>query len=166
MADTPSPTGRNGAGHRLLRYLPPLALLLAIAALVLLAVGPLGWRAGWWHFRLAFQILMPWAFYCGLGAIAVALAVVLLGRRAIARRQLAIGAFAFLLGVAIAYVPWHYNGMRGMCRTTSRPISKTRRPTWRSWRCARPTIRPTPANTRRRTPRSSGAIIPASRRSR
>ena len=34
---------------------------LAILALLALAVGPLGWRLGWWHFRFAFFWLMPWA---------------------------------------------------------------------------------------------------------
>ena len=51
----------SGAGRSPLRHLPVLAALLAAAAVVLLALGPIGWRAGWWHFRFAFQTLMPWA---------------------------------------------------------------------------------------------------------
>ena len=31
-----------------------IGLALAVLALVLLAIGPLGWRLGWWHFRFAF----------------------------------------------------------------------------------------------------------------
>ena len=68
-------------GLSLVRRLPLLALLLALAAGVLLAAGPLGWRAGWWHFRIGFSYLMPGAAYCGLGAIAVALAALVIGGR-------------------------------------------------------------------------------------
>ena len=37
--------------------------ILLATLVVLLALGPIGWRAGWWHFRFAFQTLMPWAAY-------------------------------------------------------------------------------------------------------
>ncbi len=113
MADPSQASRMNGAG-RLLRRLPLLALLLAVAAVALLAAGPLGWRAGWWHFRVAFRALMPGAFDCAIAAMAVAVVALLFARRVMSQRQVAIGALAFILGVAIAYVPWHYNGMRGM----------------------------------------------------
>jgi len=92
---------------------PLLALVLAIAAIVLLMLGPLGWRAGWWHFRFAFSSLMPWAAYCGLAAMALAALAVVFGRRWIAGRQIAIGILAFAIGAAITYVPWHYDRLRG-----------------------------------------------------
>jgi len=95
------------------RRAPLLALLLAIAAVVLLGLGPIGWRAGWWHFRVAFSTLMPWAAYCGLAAVAVAILAVLFGRRALRGWPIAVAAIALLVGAAIAYVPWHYNSMRG-----------------------------------------------------
>lgn len=98
---------------RLWRRVPLAALLLAIAAIVLLVLGPLGWRAGWWHFRVAFFSLMPWAAYCGLAAMAVAALAVLFGRRSIAGQQIAIALLAFAVGAAMAYVPWHYDRMRG-----------------------------------------------------
>jgi uncharacterized protein (DUF1499 family) len=88
-------------------------LVLALAAVVLLALGPIGWRAGWWHFRFAFFNLMPWAAYCGIAAMAIAALAVLFGRRSIAGRQIAIGVFAFAVGAAIAYVPWHFDRLRG-----------------------------------------------------
>jgi uncharacterized protein (DUF1499 family) len=97
-----------------LRLAPLVALLLAIAAAALLALGPLGWRVGWWHFRFAFFSLMPWAAYCGWAAMAIAVVALLFGRRSIAGRQIAIGVIAFLIGAAIAYVPWQYSEMRGM----------------------------------------------------
>ena len=114
MVDTPSTNGAGGA-RRVLRLLPLLALLLAIAAVALLAGGPLGWRAGWWHFGVAFRELMPLAFYCGLAAGVLAIIALVAGRWvAGGRRRLAVGALAFVLGLAVAYVPWHYNNMRGM----------------------------------------------------
>lgn len=97
-----------------MRRLPLLALLLALAAAVLLAAGPLGWRAGWWHFRIGFSYLMPWAAYCGLAAVAVALLALVIGRRINNPRHIAIGILAMAIGAVIAYVPWHYSQMRGI----------------------------------------------------
>jgi uncharacterized protein (DUF1499 family) len=105
---------RPGLRLRLVRRLPLLALLLALAAVMLLAAGPLGWRAGWWHFRVGFFYLMPWAAYCGLAAIAVGLLALVVGRRVNGARQIAAGIIAVAIGAAIAAVPWHYNEMRGI----------------------------------------------------
>lgn len=102
----------SGAGRSPLRHLPVLAAVLAAAAVVLLALGPIGWRAGWWHFRVAFQTLMPWAGYCGIAALAVSALALLLGRSRIERRGVAVAAVAFVVGLLIAYVPWHYDRMR------------------------------------------------------
>ena len=51
MATASAPAPRVGV--RLFHGAAVLGFVLAIAALVMLAAGPLGWRAGWWHF--------PWA---------------------------------------------------------------------------------------------------------
>lgn len=102
-------------GRRLLRQLPALALMLAVAALLLLAAGPLGWRAGWWHYRVGLQILMPYAFYIGIAAVATALLA--LGPIAVRRgaRQAVVLAVLGLLGGAVAaYIPWHWNSQRGL----------------------------------------------------
>src|SRR5260370_11129642 len=114
MTTTAGPARTTERWRRWLRLAPLVALLLAIAAAALLAVGPLGWRFGWWHFRFAFFSLMPSAAYCGLAAMAIAVLALLLGRRSIAGRQIAIGVLAFLIGAVIAYVPWQYSEMRGM----------------------------------------------------
>jgi uncharacterized protein (DUF1499 family) len=114
MTTTAGPAPTTERWRRWLRLAPLVALLLAIAAAALLALGPLGWRVGWWHFRFAFFSLMPWAAYCGLAAMAIAVVALLFGRRSIAGRQIAIGVIAFLIGAAIAYVPWQYSEMRGM----------------------------------------------------
>ena len=105
-------TAASGGGRSSLRHLPVLAAALAAAAVVLLAVGPIGWRAGWWHFRFAFQTLMPWAAYCGIAALAVSAVALLLGRSRIKPRGFAVAIAAFAVGVLIAYVPWHYDRMR------------------------------------------------------
>src|SRR5207248_8344006 len=113
MTSTTAPADQTGTRRKLLRQLPRLALLLAAAAVVLLALGPLGWRVGWWHFRFAFFYLMPWAAYCGLAAMALAVIALAVGWRAGRARQVAIGVLAFIIGAAIAYVPWQYDQMRG-----------------------------------------------------
>jgi len=105
--------GAMRSGRRLMRQLPVLALVLALAAAVMLALGPLGWRAGWWHYRVGFFTLMPWAAYCGLAAIAVALAALVISRRVNTAQQMVIGIVALTIGAAVAYVPWHYYQMRG-----------------------------------------------------
>jgi uncharacterized protein (DUF1499 family) len=102
----------SGAGRSTLRHLPVLAGGFAAAAVVLLALGPIGWRAGWWHFRVAFQTLMPWAAYCGIAALAVSALALLLGRSRIEWRGVAVAVVAFAVGLLIAYVPWHYDRMR------------------------------------------------------
>ena len=113
MTSTAAIFGTMRPGLSLVRRLPLLALLLAAAAGVLLAAGPLGWRAGWWHFRIGFSYLMPGAAYCGLAAIAVALVALVIGGRIRSARQIAIGVTALVIGAATAYVPWHYYQMRG-----------------------------------------------------
>jgi uncharacterized protein (DUF1499 family) len=105
-------TTASGTGRSPLRHLPVLAAALATAAVVLLALGPIGWRAGWWHFRFAFQTLMPWAAYCGIAALGVSALALLLGRSRIEWRGVAVAAVAFAVGLLIAYVPWHYDQMR------------------------------------------------------
>ena len=113
MTSTASSTEVVPTGRKPLQRLPQLALLLAIAAAVLLALGPLGWRAGLWHYRVAFTTLFPWAAYCGIAAAALALLALILGRWISGGRRLATCTLAFVIGAAIAYVPWRYDQMRG-----------------------------------------------------
>jgi uncharacterized protein (DUF1499 family) len=101
------------------RFVAVLALGLALLALLLLAVGPLGWRAGWWHYRLALGTLFPWGGYCGLAAAALALVAIGLGWRANSGRSIALGISALIVGGAVAYVPWHYDQMRGRFATVN-----------------------------------------------
>lgn len=106
-------TTSAGFPRNLLRHLSALGFFLAVIAVALLALGPVGWRAGWWNFRVAFFYLMPWAAYFGIAAVVVSALGLLLGRTAIRWRGLVIGAIAFAAGGLIAYLPLHYNAMRG-----------------------------------------------------
>jgi uncharacterized protein (DUF1499 family) len=107
VATTSSANQRSVSG-----YLALLALALAIVAVALLALGPIGWHAGWWHFRVAFTTLMPWAAYFGIAAAAVSLLILLFGRSRLEARGTAIVCVALVAGAVIAYVPWHYDRLR------------------------------------------------------
>jgi len=105
-------TTTASAARSPLRHLPVLAAALAVVAAALLALGPIGWRAGWWHFRFAFLTLMPWAAYFGLAALGVSALALLFGRSRIERRGAAVAIAAFIAGILIAYIPWHYDRLR------------------------------------------------------
>ena len=105
-------TSSSSVKRSLMRHLPVLALAVAVMAAVLLALGPIGWRLGWWHFRFGLQTLMPWAAYLGIAALIVSAFALLLGRSRIAWRGTAIAVVAFAAGGLVAYVPWHYNQIR------------------------------------------------------
>jgi uncharacterized protein (DUF1499 family) len=105
-------TTSSRARLSLVQFAPLLALALAGIAVVLLALGPLGWRAGWWHFRFSLLTLMPWAAYFGVAALIVSAVTIMLGRWRLGGRGIAIAVVAFALGAVIAYVPWHYDRIR------------------------------------------------------
>jgi uncharacterized protein (DUF1499 family) len=105
-------TTSTGARRSVLRHAPLLSLALAVIAFTLLGLGPIGWRAGWWHFRFAFLTLMPWAAYFGIAALVVSVLTLLFGRSRIEARGIAVAILAFAVGGLIAYVPWHYDQIR------------------------------------------------------
>ena len=90
------------------QYGAGLALTLAVLALLLLAIGPVGWRMGWWHYRFAFTWLMRYSAYLALGAIFVALLYFLLGRSG-GMAGGAMAATALIMGMILAYIPWQFN---------------------------------------------------------
>lgn len=86
-----------------------LGLGLAILALLLLAVGPIGWRAGWWHYRFAFTWLMTYSAYTAIAAAIVSLFTLALGWPQLDRSAMIAAGLGLALGAALTYVPWHYN---------------------------------------------------------
>ncbi|MGH7093970.1 MAG: DUF1499 domain-containing protein [Stellaceae bacterium] len=100
-----------GTGPRLSRPAVWLALLFALSALGLLAIGPIGWRVGRWHYEFAFRSLMPWAFYCGVVGAGLGLVTIAFGHSGLARRHFTIGLAAIVIGAVTAAVPWHYKQM-------------------------------------------------------
>lgn len=103
---------RRRGGDRWRDRVGRLAALLGLAAMVLLALGPIGWHAGWWHFRVAFLYLMPAAAYCGIAAMGLAVLALAVSRGN--GRRIAVAVAAFLIGGGIGYVPWHFNSLRGI----------------------------------------------------
>src|SRR5262245_65024220 len=95
-----------------LQHIPELALALAGTAVVLLALGPIGWRAGWWHFRFSLLTLMPWAAYFGLAAVIVSVLALVIAFSRLDWRAIALALVALIGGGLIAYVPWHYDQIR------------------------------------------------------
>jgi uncharacterized protein (DUF1499 family) len=89
-----------------------LSLMLALLALLLLALAPLGWRAGWWHFRFAFAWLMTASGVAALAAVIVALGVLLLSWSQLSAGRLTMAAIGLVLGAVLVYVPWHYDRAR------------------------------------------------------
>jgi len=87
---------------------------LAILALLVLAVGPLGWRLGWWHFRFAFFWLMPGAGYGAVAAAVVSIVALVVGWSHLGSRGIALAVIGVVLGAVVAYMPWQYDRLRGI----------------------------------------------------
>jgi len=99
---------RASGGSRAAHRLAELGVALAAIAFVLLALAPLGWREGWWHFRTAFFSLMQYSAYIGAGAAVVSLIAVVVALVTGHRRTAAFAAVGLVAGAVLAYVPWSY----------------------------------------------------------
>jgi uncharacterized protein (DUF1499 family) len=99
---------RATGGSRLTSRVGDVGFGLAVIALLLLAVAPLGWQAGWWHFRTAFFVLMQYSAYIGGGAAVISLIGVVAALVVGNRRSLVLGAAGLIAGAVLAYVPWSY----------------------------------------------------------
>ena len=91
-----------------------LGFILGFAALLMLAAGPLGWRAGWWSYRIGLLTLMPYAFYVGVAGLAISALALVCGFRTMARGGLVLAVLGLLIGGTAAYFPWHWNNLRGL----------------------------------------------------
>jgi len=99
---------RAAGGSRTAHRLAELGVALAAIALVLLALAPLGWREGWWHFRTAFFTLMQYSAYIGAAAAVVSLIAVVAALVTSHRRTALFAVVGLIVGAALAYVPWSY----------------------------------------------------------
>lgn len=111
MTTASAPT--SGADGRVARGIALFGLTLAVAALLLLVAGPLGWRTGWWGYSAAFSVLMPCAAYVGIAAIAVCAIAFLAALAGPARRGMALAVCGLVIGALAAYFPWQAGEMRG-----------------------------------------------------
>jgi uncharacterized protein (DUF1499 family) len=87
-------------------------LVLSGAALVLLAVAPLGWRLGWWPYGFGLYRLMPASGYVGAAAVILSVLTLALGWSKLRARGLGMLAAGFGLGATLVYVPWQYSRVR------------------------------------------------------
>jgi uncharacterized protein (DUF1499 family) len=98
----------SGAGaSRLAFYLPRLGFGLAVLAVILLALAPVGWRTGMWHFRTSFWYFMQPAAYLGIAAGVISL-VALFWWPSMGNSARIMALIGLAIGAAIAYVPWSY----------------------------------------------------------
>ena len=99
--------------HGFVEYRSPCgAGILSPAALLLLGLAPLGWRARWWPYRFALAWLMPASAVIAALAVTVSLLTLVLRWSALDLRSFAMVSVALVLGAALVYVPWQYNRMR------------------------------------------------------
>ncbi|HUK03835.1 MAG TPA: DUF1499 domain-containing protein [Burkholderiales bacterium] len=84
-----------------------------MVALLLLAVSPLGWRAGLWHYRIAFFWLMPCSAYFAIAAIVASVIALGVGRTTLGTRALWMAGIAIVVSAALVYVPWQYRHTLG-----------------------------------------------------
>ena len=91
---------------------PSAALAFAGTALLLLAVGPLGWRLGWWQYGFALYRLMPLSGFVAAVGVALSALTLALGWSQLRLRGLIMLSVALVLGAALAYLPWQYSRVR------------------------------------------------------
>ena len=82
------------------------AWALALTALALLAMVPVGWRLGFWYYTVSFA-MMRYAAYVALAA-ATAAGVALLGWSWLSRWRRCAALAALGTALVVIYVPWHY----------------------------------------------------------
>jgi uncharacterized protein (DUF1499 family) len=103
MADMTMTAGVSRIGF----YASRLGLALAVLSVVLLALAPIGWRTGLWHFRTAFWSLMePAAFVGAAGAVVSLLALIWWGSMDTASRTMTI--VGLVAGAVLVYWPLQF----------------------------------------------------------
>lgn len=85
-----------------------MAIGLTAISLLLLVAGPLGWRAGWWHFRFAFSALMPESAYLAIVAFVVSAVTLAFLRSFVGRRGIVLSSGALIVSALLVYIPWEW----------------------------------------------------------
>lgn len=93
---------------------PAAGFVLAIAALLLLVMAPLGWRAGWWSYGTSLLTLLPYAAYAAIAGGIVSVLALVFGWGALSRRGVVMAAIGLVVAAGVGYVPWHWSQMRGV----------------------------------------------------
>jgi uncharacterized protein (DUF1499 family) len=102
-----------GSGSRsLASRAAELAVVLTALSVLLIALGPIGWRAGWWHFRFAFNTLMPSSAYLAVAGLVVSISTLLLLRSSVGRGGTRAAIGALIVSAALVYVPWQWTHLR------------------------------------------------------
>ena len=97
---------------RIMKLAPAAAMALSGAALLILALAPLGTALGWWHFGFGLYWMMPWSGYVAATAVALAVATLALGWSKVRAGGRLVLAAALVMGTVLAYVPWQYQRIR------------------------------------------------------
>src|SRR5262245_41931467 len=97
---------------RVVKLAPAAAMTLSAAALLILALAPLGTALGWWHFGFGLYWMMPWSGYVAASAVALAVATLAPRWSKVRPSDRLVLAAALVMGTVLAYVPWHYQRIR------------------------------------------------------
>lgn len=97
---------------RIMKLAQAAAMALSGAALLLLALAPLGTALGWWHFGFGLYWMMPWSGYVAATSVALAVVTLALGWSKVCARGRLVLAAALVMGTVLAYVPWQYQRIR------------------------------------------------------
>ena len=112
---------------RNLSRLPLAAVLLALFAGLMMALGGFGSRWGFWHFRTGFDMLR-WATYLALFAAVVAIVAMVRARPGASKKGFRLALVALIVAVGLAWVPWSWRrtarsvpGIHDITTDTERP---------------------------------------------
>lgn len=107
MTEATASVAGGGKGARIAVALAWTGLSLALACGIAELLAGLGYRWGWWHFRIGIQI-MRWSATTDLAAVVAALAAAILAWKYGARRALAAIVAGLALSLVVAGPPLYY----------------------------------------------------------
>jgi len=93
---------------RVLKIGPATSVAAVSLALCLLALAPLGWRLGWWHYGFGLYRLFPASAATAAVAIALSAVTLALGRSNLSLGTLAALTISLVVGAGLLYTPLSY----------------------------------------------------------